>query len=442
MKVEENERMRQEIANLKAELDKFRNDLTGHSELLILIDNLKREIETLRRENDYFRKELDRNLQDQEKLRQDIENSISEDNLKDLERKLRELKHDLEEKNKELEAWKSRYLQLEAFIQQKQGILPITSISMQDPNLMRQIQEWKEKYEILQRELEEKSFIPQEHEHDLEKYLDEIKRLEGLLNERTQELNGVMNVLDPIRTENAVLREKIDLLIREREEMQHRLMNPRMEGQLSMEKNEENKNVKRMLGDKIHEIDSLKEKIEENEKNSKEKDQQIEKLKKGMLEIGNLYKKDMGIHERKKQEMETEVNVLKNLMKEVESNMKSKNKEEMQDLRKSGSEKLKCELMLKQKRIEDLETRKLDLELEVLAKKGLESKVIDYQNNLAKLNEQINVLRNEIFAKEGEISSLKEKVMNLEHENFLSSLKRKKSYDDISGFSEVFLIFL
>ena len=426
IKVGENERLRNDIALLKAEITRMKNDLTGHPELLALIDSLKRDIETLRKENSYYRTELDRNLQDQEKLRQDIENSISEDNLRDLERKLKDLKHDLEVKTRELELWKARYLQLEAMIQEGKPLL------VQDPALMRQIQEWKEKYEILQRELEEKSFIP--HERDQEKYLDEIRRLESLLNERTQELNGVMEVLEPIRRENAVLREKIEGLMAEREEMRQRLMNPRMEGQFLERSEEDNRNVKRLLGERIQEIDLLKEKIEENEKNLREKEAQIDKLKKGMMEIGSLYKKDMGMHERRKLEMEKEIEMMKEMMKEAETNVRGKNEE---DLRKSGTDKLKCELMLKQKRIEDLETRKLDLELEVLAKKGLETKINDYQNNVNKMSEQINGLRNEIFEKEGEISSLKEKMMNLEHENFLSSLKRKKSYEDVHGFSEV-----
>jgi len=426
-KIEENEQLKRDLVALKEENEKFKNNLNGQRDLINLI-------ETLKRENEVYRNELDHNLNDQEKLRQDIENSIlSEDNFKDLEKKLRDLKHDLEEKNRELEDWKRKYNQLEKLIQQNQGksLLP-------DPYLVRQIEEWKEKYEYLQKEINNKSSGEKETENGKE-----MIRLRGLLDERTEELNRFLNILDPIREDNFKLRENINNLMRENEDLRKKLINPRMEGQLLEQNNEEeNRKIKRLLGERICDIDHLNEKLAENELNLNKKQQEIEKFKQGMIEIGSLYKKDIGSHEKKNQELEKEIGVLKNLLREVENTIKNKN-EENQELKKlvkshNQNENLKIETSLKQKRMEELETRNLDLELEILAKQGLETKNWDYQANCARMNDQINALKNDLLGKDTEIAKLKERIVNLEHENFLSSLKRKdSSLEEIRGFSEV-----
>jgi len=249
--------------------------------------------------------------------------------------------------------------------------------------------------EITQKPLILSDFYEENHKKDEEML--EIKRLEELLFERNEELERFFK-------ENKLLHQENEDLRKENEDLRRDLMNPRMEfheisqNERFMEITDENKKIKMLLGDKIAEIDQYKEKIGEyqekidefNEKlegKSKEislKENEIEKLKKGIFEIGNLYKKDIGAFEKKIKEKggKSEENAIKELKRELEEK---------------------------------------------------EKVITGYK-------ERNQALKNESIGKECENSKLREKLMNLEHENFLTQLKRRDSIEE-KGFSEVFSLF-
>ena len=334
-------------------------------------EGLKLRNEVLFKENEVFRVKIQKNLQEQERLRVELENSVvSDENYHDIDTKLKDLQRNLAIKSKELEDWKIKYLQLENELLKR----PIIGEISQKPVILSKL-----------------------HEKDEENR--EIKRLEELLCERNEELERFIKADELLHQEN-------EGLLRENENLRRDLMNPRMEFheiQQNYDQNakfdeirDENMKIKRLLGDKIHEIDEYKEKLEENQEklhefkgkldeNSKEmllKETEIEKLKNGIKEISFLYKKDLGALEKKIKEKHEE-NTIFELKKELE----------------------------------------------------------EKEKEIRGFKEKNQALNNEFFGKECENSKLREKVMNLEHENFLSSLKKRDSVEEI-GFSEVFFLFI
>lgn len=312
--IDENNLLKETIEKITPE---FHFKVNENEELKKRLD----EISSLKQENTQLRAEIERCIQQQERMKQEIENSmVSEENFRDFESKITGLQRDLKEKSDEIKKWKLNYENLEG--------------KLQDTHIKNAESE------------------------------NEIKRLEGLLEERNQELEHLLR-------ENNELKGKI-------------LLHPRLEGQ-QVESPSEGQHIKRLLGDKIIELDDLKQKYEDTLQMLQKKQEEIEHLKTGINEISSRYKKDMGNMEKK-----------------------------IKDLRLSEEN-----LLIRAKNAEnDLYFSKKPEELE---------------EELKRMNDQMVELRKEVLNKEIEISKLKEKNLNLEHENFLSLLKKRDSF----CFSEV-----